>query len=76
MSQFTKEYRLFFTSPAGEDFMQHLQNLIKDFHVKAEDEPDRGRDYLQQSKGVREVLNHITTVTAERKAEKHAVVSQ
>lgn len=69
MSQFSKEYKQFFESPAGTEFLTTMTNMIDSNHEKAENEPDKSRDYMQRAKGNREVLNVVKSILAERKVE-------
>lgn len=55
------DYQAFFVkSESGREFVQFLEKLIVSLHEKAESSPDDARDYTQQARGVREVVNHIT----------------
>lgn len=61
-------YREFFMkSEEGKAFMAELDRLISDAHQKAESNADKSRDYTQQAKGVRQVIEHIQSVTADIK---------
>lgn len=66
MSQYAKEYRTFFESLAGQQFLTTVRGILDSNHGKAEDTPESARDYMQRAKGNREVLDHINSVTAER----------
>lgn len=66
MSQYTAAYQQFFDSPAGLHFKHNLDVIIDTQHTTAENDPDKSRDYMQRAKGVREVINHINSVSAER----------
>lgn len=63
-----RAYQSFFIkAEAGQQFMKHLSELITTQHEKAENEPELSRDYVQRAKGVREVIQHIQSMSAERK---------
>jgi hypothetical protein len=64
MSQFSKDYKFFFQSPAGVEFMKFLDIALDSNHTSAENEPDNARDYMQRAKGVRQVMNYIQSVMA------------
>ena len=62
-----RAYQSFFlTNDAGKQFMITLSDLINAQHSKAEDTPELSRDYAQRAKGVREVMSHINSLTADR----------
>lgn len=63
--QLKQSYHAFFVkSESGQYFMQFLREQIGDFHEKAERYPESARDHVQTAKGVREAVNHITSVLA------------
>lgn len=65
---FTKEYKDFFVnSEAGNACVAEIKRLIDVNHKKAEDDPEKARDYMQRAKGNREVLDHIQNVMIEVK---------
>lgn len=69
MNDLDKHYSAFFQkSEAGKYFIDNLIDLIAGFHTKAEDNPEKSRDYVQRAKGAREVLDHIKSVSVERKS--------
>lgn len=58
------EYQNFFLkSEAGKEFVNELGRLISTSHEKAEKDAEAARDFTQQAKGVRQVLEHIQSVT-------------
>lgn len=64
MSQYTAAYKQFFESPAGEQCLTTVADMIDSNHQKAERTPDLARDYMQRAKGNREVLDHINSVSS------------
>lgn len=60
----------FLKSEEGKAFMAELTRMIDDSHAKAEKDADKSRDYTQQAKGVRSVIEHIQSVTTEVKKPK------
>lgn len=69
--QIRSDYRAFFLeSAAGQHFMKHLPYLIDLQHEAAEKNPELARDYTQRAKGIREVVNHISSVTVKPKSRK------
>lgn len=64
MSQFAKEYKQFFESPAGIEFLTTVTGMIDTNHEKAENDPEHSRDHMQRAKGNREVLNVIKSILA------------
>jgi hypothetical protein len=67
MSKLAAAYKQFFQSPAGIEFMNFLDVAIETNYTSAENTPELARDYVQRAKGVRTVIEHIQSVTAERK---------
>jgi hypothetical protein len=66
--ELVKAYKTFFAeSPAGQHFMKSLDRLIAYAHESAESNPDRARDYTQHAKGVRNVKDHIASLSIEFK---------
>lgn len=66
--ELTKAYHAFFEkSEAGKYYVSQLNQLIRSAHENAENTPENARDYTQRAKGVREALDHITSVGAEIK---------
>ena len=57
----------FLKTDEGKAFMSELDRLISSSHAKAENDADGARDYTQQAKGVRQVIEHIQSVTTELK---------
>lgn len=57
----------FIKSEEGKAFMAELIRIIDSFHAKAESDGDKARDYSQQAKGVRSIVEHIQSVTTEVK---------
>lgn len=63
-----RAYQAFFTkSEAGKEFVQKIHEIIQANHAKAENVPELARDYVQRAKGSREVIEHIQSLTTERK---------
>lgn len=63
-----KAYQAFFIkSEAGKEFVASVLKVISTNHGNAENEPDHARDYVQRAKGARQILDHIASVTAEKK---------
>lgn len=63
-----RAYQTFFLkNEAGKAFIASVNDLIEDTHKAAESLPELSRDYVQRAKGMREVLQHINSLTAERK---------
>lgn len=59
-------YQAFFlNTDAGKEFYKELHEIIERNHVKAENDPDHARDFVQQSKGVRDIINHIKVLSEE-----------
>lgn len=56
----------FIKSEEGKAFMAELYRLINDCHEKAEKDANSSRDYTQSARGVRWVIEHIQSVSAER----------
>lgn len=54
-----KVYEAFFKQEAGQDFLKVIEHIVSSNHIKAEQEPELSRDYVQRAKGAREVLDHI-----------------
>lgn len=66
--ELTKAYRTFFKeSEAGRQFEKTLLRLIDSAHESAENDPDHARDYTQHAKGIRQVIDHIASVSVEPK---------
>ena len=62
-----RAYTAFFMSnEAGKEFMQTLSTIIDTNHTAAENAPELSRDHVQRAKGVREVIAHIQSITADR----------
>lgn len=57
----------FLKTEEGKEFLKELDRLIGDCHQKAEKNAEGARDYTQQARGVRLVIEHIQTVVAEIK---------
>lgn len=57
----------FLKTEEGKAFLSELDRLITSLHAKAENTADEARDFTQQAKGVRQVIEHIQSVTAELK---------
>lgn len=69
--QLRNGYQAFFMKhEAGSHFMAKLYEMIDNDHRKAETDPEHARDLVQRAKGIREVIEHITSLTAERKQPK------
>lgn len=64
-------YQAFFLkSPAGQYFMQQLTSMRTNKHDRAEDSTDNATMYMYMARGIREVKEHIDSVTLERGAAK------
>lgn len=64
-------YRTFFLKTAeGQAFMSTLEQFIEQLHQLAEKDPDKARDQVQQARGVRQVIEHIQSVTAQTRKSK------
>jgi hypothetical protein len=62
-----RAYQAFFTkAEAGKAFMATLEATIDANHRKAEDDPALAPAYTQRAAGIREIIEHIQVVTAER----------
>lgn len=62
-----RAYQSFFLkNEAGKQFMTSIEKMIESQHAQAENTPELARDYAQRAKGVREVMSHIKSLTAER----------
>jgi len=57
----------FIKSEEGRAFVAELDRLIESMHERAENNADASRDFTQQAKGVRQVKEHILSVTTEIK---------
>lgn len=57
----------FYKSEAGKYFITSINDLITKAHEHAEDNAELARDYTQEARGARQVLNHIQSVTTEIK---------
>lgn len=62
MSSHKSEYKVFFDSPAGEEFKQHFRDQRASEHSKSEENPDEARDHATTAKAYTEVLNHIESI--------------
>jgi hypothetical protein len=61
-------YQSFFLkNQAGQEFVTKIHEIITANHTKAETDPNLARDYVQRAKGAREVIEHIQSLTAEKK---------
>lgn len=68
MSEFTHDYQNFFLkSNAGKEFMQTLETMRDTELTYAKKNPELARDHIQNLKGIDSVLEHINSVTFERK---------
>lgn len=66
LEQLRPAYQNFFLkSEEGKAFMAELSRLIDDSHQKAEKDATNSRDYTQHARGVRKVIEHIQSVSAE-----------
>lgn len=54
----------FLKSEGGKFFLAELSRLIDESHDKAEKDANASRDYTQQARGVRQVVEHIQSITA------------
>lgn len=57
----------FLKSEAGKEFISKLHEIIDSNHRKGEKDPALARDYSQRASGIREVQEHIQSLTAERR---------
>lgn len=58
-------YRVFFgKNEAGKQFIKKLEDLIAANHTDAETHPENARDHAQRAKGIRQVIEHIQSLTA------------
>lgn len=57
----TNYVTFFKESLAGEHFTNFITDAIERNHLKAEEDPANSRDFMQRAKGLREVLDHIST---------------
>lgn len=55
--------QFFLKSDAGKYFIDYLSNSIDNNHKQAENNAEKSRDYIQNAKGIRTILEHITSVT-------------
>lgn len=60
-------YKHFFATEAGKHLHTEMTRLLVDNHKKAEDNPEGARDFVQRACGIREILNHINSVSLEIK---------
>lgn len=66
-----RAYQSFFLkAEAGKEFILKIHEFINTNHQKAEQEPEMARDYVQRAKGSREVIEHIQSLTADRRQPK------
>lgn len=56
----------FIKSDEGKAFMSELTRLIDSCHEKAEKDANSSRDHTQQARGIRQVIEHIQSVSVER----------
>lgn len=58
-----RAYEGFFAKhEAGKHFIEAIEAIITSNHEKAENDPDKSRDYVQRARGVRDVIEHINSV--------------
>jgi hypothetical protein len=57
----TNYVTFFKESLAGEHFVDFITDAIERNHIKGEEDPANSRDYMQRAKGLREVLDHISS---------------
>jgi hypothetical protein len=62
MDNIKRQYNSFFRAKGGEHFMKIMTEIIASNHIKAEENPENARDYVQRAKGVREVVDHVQSV--------------
>ncbi len=61
-------YRKFFLkSEEGKAYIAEARRIIDDLHEKSESDADKARDYSQQAKGARLLIDHIVSVTTDIK---------
>jgi len=63
----TAYQNFFLKTDEGKEFLKTLGKLIDTAHEKAEKSAEEARDFTQQAKGVRQVVEHIQSVTTEIK---------
>lgn len=64
MSSYTSDIIAFFQTATGQQFYSVISGIIDSKHQKGEDNPELARDYMQQAKGVREVVNLVDSIKA------------
>ena len=63
-----RAYQSFFLkSEAGKGFIEKIHEIIANNHSKGETDGTLSRDHSQRARGNREILEHIQSLTAERK---------
>lgn len=63
-----KAYQQFFEkTDAGQEFMKYLSDEIDRNHREGEKDGEIARDKAQKAAGLREVIAHISSLTAERR---------
>lgn len=62
MSQFSKEYAQFFTSPAGIYLLTWLQERRLAEHERAEENPEKAPQHAMKAATYRELIEHIDSV--------------
>lgn len=62
MNEIKKHYNSFFRAKGGEHLLKIITEIVSSNHLKAEQDPELARDFVQRAKGAREVLDHIQSV--------------
>ena len=62
---YTKQYRDFFSAPAGQQFIQKIDDMIASNHEQAENEPEYAGVYMSRAKGNRQIADMIKSMTTE-----------
>lgn len=61
-AELTKAFERFFSADEGKEFLDKLGTLIIAQHREAENDPDYARDFTQRAKGIRLVVDYISSV--------------
>ena len=57
-------YKSFFkVQAAGKHFISRVDLIKRELYSKAEDDPEKARDYIQQAKGISLIIDHIESMT-------------
>lgn len=66
MSEFKGEYKQFFTSPAGLEYLTYLKSQLKSEHELAEHNPEMAGYHACTAKAYRDILSYIDIIMIER----------